>query len=118
MRNQRLMSKKAEKGKKLRRDYERRRNINANVPTDKLVKTREVYGMKLNTKRGGGKYEMKDGKPVLIHAGNKSIVVKVKHYRNHVKGVPYDPLIDKYDRNIGMISYPKRRKFNLKKVTK
>jgi len=106
MLNQVLRRKKMAKAKRMRKDYERRRNINNNVPTDKFVERKELF------KNTG---VIKEGMAEKIHVGYKNIIVKKPHYRNHVKGIPHKGLKDEDNRDIGMIAYPKKRKFTTKK---
>ena len=110
MLNQVLRKKKLARKNRMRKDYERRRNINNNVPTDKFKSRKEVY-------RNTGKIKS-DGHAETEHVGYKDIIVKRPHYRNHTKGVPHQALKDEYNRDIGMIAYPKKRKFTEKKSTK
>lgn len=113
MRNQKSIVRKAEKAKARRKDYERRRNINANVPKLHVEETKEVYRPKLDK---AGKHEIIRGSAQVEHVGNKKVIVKKPLYKNHEKNKPHEPLKDAQNREIGMIGYPMSKKFRGKKI--
>lgn len=101
------------------KDYTRRKNINANVPTMKFEEKVQRFSQVKITRSDGSKVTvMSEGRPKLEHAGYKTKIMKSKQHVNHSPGDPSDYLRDKYRRNIGMIHYPHRRKYHEKKEKK
>lgn len=130
MKSLRSITRKREKAKARRKDFVRRKHINANVPTivkeEKVEKYRSVHkDVVVEKKKGSWRkpivkkvvYEDDGVTPMLRLAGEKIVRTKEKVYRNHRRGVPSLPARERYslrhssNRDIGMIEYPKRRKF-------
>lgn len=97
----------AAKKKAQRKDFIRRKNINANVPTiakeEKIERYRQLKGK-------DGKVRMHNGRPILEHVGYKKVIVKQKVYRHKKNGNPHKPATDVEKREVGMIQYPRSRK--------
>lgn len=89
--NIRKLAKKREQ----RRDWVRRRNINANVPSEAREVEEEVYSSETR----------KDGTVTKKHIGYKTVVKKYKVHKNH-RGMPALAQHDDWGRNVGMIRYP------------
>lgn len=106
MKSQRSIVRRASKARARTKDYTRRRHINANVPT--LTREEKV-----------DKYKHvgidSQGRAKLEAVGRKTILVKEKDYLFKDPMNPKRPLTDEYRRDIGMIPYPKRRKFAVAK---
>lgn len=115
--------KKAAKKKALRKDFEKRKRINANVPT---VKEKvEVQGVKQKTKFGVPVFEFlvnekgqKVRRQVMEGGAKKEITVKTKAHKLFVGGDKSRPKVQQLGqrREAGMIEYPKQRKFREKKL--
>lgn len=100
--------KKAEKTKARRKDFTRRKNINANVPTIETTVRVEKYRNRVGK---NGKVVMGvNRRPELEHIGYKDVIVKKKVHLQHERGRPSEYAVDANHRNIGMISYPARKK--------
>lgn len=104
MKSQKSINRKAAKAKARRKDFVRRKNINSNVPTIGVEEKVEVFSSKTV-----------NGKPQVEHIGYKTKIVKKPVYSHHEKGDLYTPRKDEQLRDIGMIAYPKSRKFLVKK---
>lgn len=115
MKSQKSIHRKAAKSKARRRDYEKRRRINRNVPTVKTIEERPTYRpimVEVPGKYGEApvrRQRMQSGQAMLERAGTKKIVVKTKRYRRHQPDRPDKPLAGGHGNLEGMIQYPARR---------
>lgn len=111
MKSLRSINRKREKAKARRKDFVRRKNINANVPTTVRFEKKEKY-------RSLGGFE-NDGKtPRLEVAGEKTVAVKSRKYLLNRRGIASLPRVENDsisgygNRVYGMIEYPKRKKMH------
>lgn len=111
MRSQQARARKAQKARAIRKDFERRRNINRHVP--KMVKYQEEDRFEAKKRDGKVVFE-KDVikgqtilRPVMEVAGKKQVRLVIPVYRNRLKkGKFWEPKRDEVNRNVGMIGYP------------
>lgn len=108
MRSSRSINRKAAKARARRKRYEKTRNLNANVPTEKTVE-REARFRQVRIREGGPVIFIQ-GRPKLEHDGYRQKVVKRRIYNNPDPMDKTRPAIDEYGRDIGMARYTKRRK--------
>lgn len=127
MRSAVFIHRKAAKSRARRKDYERRKNINDNVPTMKVEVRKDVYANKTRTTQGypyrTGRHGrtrqtnvVVDGSAEKLHVGYKTVIVKKPICKLHVKGNVHKPRVDAQNRVTPMVEYPPSRKF--KKTTK
>ena len=107
MKSQRSITRKTAKRKAQRKDFMKRKHINANVPT--IVKEEKVERFR-QLKDRDGKVRMQNGRPLLEHIGYKTVKVKKPVYRHKKDGNPHKPAVDAEKREVGMIQYPRSRK--------
>lgn len=123
MRTVQKMQRSQKKANARRKDYVRRRNINNNVPVLQASKLVEVETFRPARDRKTGQLLPTDklGHAQVEHVGYKTVfthpVDRQRIYKNHKKGSVHIPLEDEYEREIGMIAYPKRRNHHTKKLT-
>ena len=116
MRNQVSKQRKEYKAKKRRADYVLRHNINANIPTieveQKKPRFRPVFD-EIQHHYGVQRVPRidKEGKPVLEHAGYKTVIVKHLNPIFKEAGTKHTPRKDAFNREVGMIAYPVPRKY-------
>ena len=120
MRTIQKLQRKQKKAQARRKDYVRRRNINNNPPVVEESKTIEVEKFRpARDKKTGQLLPPKNGMAQIEHVGYKKRfthpIDRLHVYKNHEKGNVYKPLEDEYEREIGMIAYPKRRKNRAKR---
>lgn len=108
MRSLRSIHRKAAKKAARRKDYRWRANINGNVPTKATVVRKAKFGPLC---RANGTPIWSMGRPQLEHIGYKFVVEKQKVYNSPDPSNRLHPLTDDAYRNIGMIAYPKNRKY-------
>lgn len=115
MRSQRSINKKAAKARARRRDFVWRKNINANVPMEAYTEKRELYQPVVDRHTGRAVISA-DGRAMIRHVGYKEVTKKLPVYNFHEDGKTHIPQYDDQNRMIGMIQYPKPRKFHAKKL--
>lgn len=112
---------KLQKAKARRKDYERRRNINSNVPSVSHVVSVEL--LKNKTDQNGKQMFDDKGRALVEVVGRKEVMEKTKMYKlGMFKGEGKSYRIDRNEPRqpkAGMIEYPKSRKwpFTNKTVT-
>lgn len=120
MKSLKSIHRKAAKAKARRKDFSRRKNINANVPVVQSSKTERVETFRPAKDKLGRFLPPRNGRAQIEHVGYATRNVPKldrKHiYKNHVKGDVHTPLEDQHNRMIGMIAYPPRRKYRSKKL--
>lgn len=127
MRSPVSIHRKAAKSQARRKDYERRKNTNDNVPTMKVELRKEVFANKTRTTqakpyRTGRHGRTRQTNVVVgglaerLHVGYKTVIEKMPICKLHVKGNVHKPRIDAQNRLTPMVEYPPSRKF--KKTTK
>lgn len=109
MLNQVLKKKREAKKTRQRKDYERRRNINGNVPSVRMVEQVKVFQtIPFPTGRGG---KITSYARQVVQVGFKPVVRKVKKPRYHENGSPsYVYKKDEQGRHVPMIPYPPSKK--------
>lgn len=107
MRNETLRHKKLARKRKIRKDYERRRNINRYPPSEVVEETRDVFHSAVDKK---GNCVDKQGRALVVKVGTRTILKRVKKPRPK----------DAEGNDMPIIAYPKSRKYRLsnKEITR
>lgn len=109
MLNQVLRKKKMMRARRARQDYERRRNINNNVPSVLMIEKVPKY--KTLPFPRDKYHKITDRRPQVVLDTYKNVPRKVKKPRYHEKGEPsYVFKRDGHKREVPMIPYPPRKK--------
>lgn len=125
MKSQRQVSRKTAKAKARRKDYVKRKNINKNVPSVVSQERVELYRNKRiaiperyeRPKNARPKIITSkqvfdgEGRPEIEYVGSKLRTVKTKKYHRVSEFDPTKPARDLNNRVVGMIQYPKPRKY-------
>lgn len=108
MRRARSVHRKAKKAHARRKDFLKRKHINANVPTEVEEERVEVY-------KTLKPHILKNGRANIAHVGYKVKKIKKKVYLHHEIDSRHKPLVDVQQREVGMIQYPISRKYKVNK---